>query len=494
MKKLSILTILALFVVAPVLSQSPNDYSDSIPEDASVDGVDAIQKQASIDRKGLLNQLFSFTTGDQVDPGEDVVFRQSLTLDPNSDICGKWEDWGLIGEPIYIMTEFHGPDGKISEDYEAYWCETYDSVISRGFTAPSSDGVYDYRYEWNLDDSDVDQIDGVGGQKVFSSESLTVGDGESSDDGGDGSEPEPVNPEMALSQTPGFTVDEEENTVTGTLGIKNVGEGDMSSEDIVEMQVRPYGEGPLSFVSSTVDTCDIDYPNNVHKEYSIDAGDSESVSLTNQGFLSDGESYTVYFLTRSGCGGEKVEPIYNSYNAGTFTLEEEQVEDPEPEPEPESQNVVELSKPQLTAGDNNVTVQISFKNEGGDMPDRDIVEMQVRPKGTGPISAAFSENQMVCDSQYPNNVHKTYDLESGEKASTTLSVDGLEDGTEYDVFLLTREDCFPNNEKVDPYFNSVRAGTFETSDDTVDPATGIGLLPIVLVGAGLAIGGALIFG
>jgi len=84
--------------------------------------------------------------------------------------------------------------------------------------------------------------------------------------------------------------------------------------------------------------------------------------------------------------------------------------------------------------------------------------MQVRPKGESPLSSAFSSVQQVCDADYPNNVHREFNLDSGESASTVLSTSVSEPG-EYDVFVLTRSQCAPGNERVEPYPNSVKAGT-----------------------------------
>jgi len=77
--------------------------------------------------------------------------------------------------------------------------------------------------------------------------------------------------------------------------------------------------------------------------------------------------------------------------------------------------------------------------------------------------------QRVCDEQNPMAVHKTFQLDAGEVSTTTLQVDNIDESGSYDVFLLTRDACFPDNEKVDPYFNSIRAGTidFESGEGVV---------------------------
>lgn len=472
--KTILITFATILFMGMVTAQTPSDYEDKIPSDASnVDRPQVNVENSQFRNTGLFSFL-SFVDGDQASPGEEKIFRQTLTLDPDSEVCQTWSDWGLEGEPIYIMTQLQGPDGVINSDYEAYWCDKYDSVISRSFTAPSTDGVYDYNYRWDYDDSDISNI--VSGTQDFQSESLTVGDGESS--GGDGSEPEPE-PEvqMELTQSPSFTVDDTDDTVTGTLEISNVGGADMSETNIVEMQVRPAGTAPLSFVS-TQDSCDSDYPMNVYKEYRIDAGDSKKIDLTSGVGLEDGKDYQVFFLTRSDCypDNEKVEPIYNSYNAGSFSFEEgtDNIDDGggDSDSGPEPQNVVEISKPKLSYSKETgvIQTQVFFKNEGGDMQDSNIVEMQVRPKGSNPLSfgdLSFGNSQDTCDIDHPENVHKTYTLDSGESDSTTLSTDAVSEPGTYEVYLLTRKDCYPNNKKVDPYYNSKIAGTVtieETSD------------------------------
>lgn len=293
--------------------------------------------------------------------------------------------------------------------------------------------------------------------------------------------------DLSLYQTPSFTVDEEENTVTGTLGIQNKG-GDMPDSDIVEMQVRPYGETPLSFTEDVADTCDEDFPNNVHKEYRLDSGDSREISLTTQGDLQDGEAYTVYFLTREGCSpnNEHVEPIDNSYNAGTVTLD-----DVSP-PETEDPDVVQVSKPTLTAANGTVSTKVHFKNKGGAMQESNIVEMQVRPSGTGPL--AFSSTTGVCDPEYPENVHKEFKLGAGESASTTLTTSEIEPDTEYTVYLLTRTGCAPSD-RAQPYENSVRAGTFESgSVNPPKPGLPLQLIAALLVAASLVVGGVYLYG
>jgi len=357
-------------------------------------------------------------------------------------------------QPLNLNSDF-----TLSEGQDPNWNVEYPVPDEEGYY-----GAVAYMY-----DTDTERIVSETPEYQF-----TVG---SPDDSNTEPEPEPE-ANLELTSTPSFNVNDESNSVIGSLEITNNGDGDMSGSDIVEMQVRPYGSNPLSFTSSQR-TCDSSYPNNVHKEYSLDSGDSREISLNAGTNMGDGESYTVYFLTRSDCGGEKVEPIYNSYNAGTFTFDEEQVSDPGPS----EQDVIQVSKPKLSYDSKTGTIstQISFKNQGASMDSSDIVEMQVRPEGTLPL--VFSDSQMVCDSSRPENVHKEYSLDSGETDSTVLSTDAVSEPGSYTVYLLTREDC--GGDKVDPYYNSVQAGTvtIQEDDGSVDPSQGVQWQVLLMAGA-----------
>lgn len=294
---------------------------------------------------------------------------------------------------------------------------------------------------------------------------------------------ETLEPQLTTYQTPSYTVNDD-GSVTGTVGIRNKGDGDMDQSDIVEMQVRPAGSGPLSFVSSNSQVCDSDYPENVHKRYRLDAGDSRNIRLDTGQVLEDGQSYTVYFMTRNDCypDNEKVPPIYNSYEAGTFTFD---TSDQSNDKDTTEENVVEYGKPELKYEGGKITSTVYFKNEGGDMTDRDIVEMQVRPKGTAPLNF-ISSTEQVCDSSHPENIHKEYELGAGEQAKISLSTSAVEKGEEYTVYLMTREGC--GGDKADPYYNSKIAGNVDTGEEEVTLPDGLPVLPIavglIVVGVG----------
>ncbi len=107
--------------------------------------------------------------------------------------------------------------------------------------------------------------------------------------------------------------------IVGKVFFKNVG-GQMTESYLVEMQPRPHGELPLSWISEPK-VCDASHPENVHKDFVIDPGDQRIITLETPN-LEDG-AYDVYFLTRDKCwylGNKRVEPYYYSFMAGTFTI------------------------------------------------------------------------------------------------------------------------------------------------------------------------------
>lgn len=143
--------------------------------------------------------------------------------------------------------------------------------------------------------------------------------------------------------------------------------------------------------------------------------------------------------------------------------------------------------------DGSVTGRITLTNTGdGDMQGTNIVEMQVRPEDKGPLSfLSFVSTQQTCDSSYPNNVHKEFSLESGETATVTLTADQLQEGKSYDVFFLTRSGCYPDNARVEPIPNSIKAGTFNLEDGQTGSG-GVGtktLIGAVVALIGLSLGG-----
>jgi hypothetical protein len=337
---------------------------------------------------------------------------------------------------------------------------------------------------------------------------------DSTDDGSDDSTDTTQEPDLVMTSTPSVLLPDSGTNLEGSLTIKNQG-GDMSENYIVEMQVRPEGEGPLSFVSSTTDTCDPDYPGNVHKEFRLDSGDEREITLSTGDIFEIGQSYEIYFLTRDQCApnNERVEPIPYSYKwgGGAITFESDSTDDStddgsddETDGALDSPQIVEVGQPELSyeSSTGTVTTSFTFENEGGaDMRSENIVEMQIRPKGEGVLS--FSDTTNTCSSQYPENVHKSFQLDAGEKASTSLSSTlSLEPG-DYDVYLVTRTECYPNDE-AEPYgygdeelvgtltvSESPENGTGETPGFVEPPSQSI---PFTAIGLGLLFTGLLAAG
>lgn len=203
-------------------------------------------------------------------------------------------------------------------------------------------------------------------------------------------------------------------------------------------------------------------------------------------------------MTREACypNNEKVQPIENSYNAGSFTFKDPQQDDgSEGEERSETADINQVGRPSLSFDNGTVSATITFENTGGDMTQEDIVEMQVRPQGMNPLSSAFGDTVEVCDENYPGNVHRTFQLDKGEQATTTLSTDAVEKGGKYTVYMLTRDGCYPDNERVEPIANSIQAGTVDYTQEG-----GVGLpssqsLLVVIFGlvAAIFVGGAVIW-
>jgi len=69
------------------------------------------------------------------------------------------------------------------------------------------------------------------------------------------------------------TAEFQDGEVVGKVYLENTGSGDMTSSRIVEMQVQPPEQGPLSLVDQRSRTCDSSRPENVHKNFQIDRDD-----------------------------------------------------------------------------------------------------------------------------------------------------------------------------------------------------------------------------
>lgn len=104
---------------------------------------------------------------------------------------------------------------------------------------------------------------------------------------------------------------------TVSVTLRNTGT-DMDRAWIMELQPRPMGVGPLSI--SQQNTCDQLHPENVHREFYISAGDSETITLSTK--VNPGD-YDLYLLPRDRCWawfqGNSIVPIYKSpYSSETW--------------------------------------------------------------------------------------------------------------------------------------------------------------------------------
>lgn len=299
-------------------------------------------------------------------------------------------------------------------------------------------------------------------------------------------------PEPDVREVDGdIPVEVENGEITARPEFTNVGDGDMEDSDIVEMQVRPEGTGLLNFLSwsSPQRTCDSDHPENVHKEFQLDAGDTEEIPLsTSTDNVAKGAWYDVWIVTREDCGGDRADPYGGGVIADSVYVEED------------------LQEPTIRLGSEDIEVQateeevrteFSLENVGDkDMQDTDIVEMQVRPRGEGMLNTVTSTSpQRTCDTSHPENVHREYQIGGGEETDISLSTsrDNLEKGKTYDVWIITREEC--DGGPAQPYGTGTIADTVKLSSSS---ETGGGdndgdELPTILIAAGviLVIGGVL---
>jgi len=449
--KIVAFTVIFLLGITAVSAQAPNP--EQIQDSPNIE-------QGELEKRGFLSvfdQFLSLTAGQEtVEPGDDLEFEASATLT---------EDVDNVNNLIKIIEIYRCDDSNCDDPNPFVEADrTFVDILGGG--GAISGGTWDWTVTYTVpnQESEYEAVSYIYNQETqerISDDSetrFTVSESEPEPE----PEPEPE-ADISMYQTPSFSKNDESNTVTGTIGLQNTGGADMSDSNIVEMQVRPKGSRPLSFVSSQR-VCDDQYPENVHKEYSLDAGDSREISLESSTGLEDGKSYTVYFLTRKACypDNEKVQPIENSYNAGSFTFKDSQQDDGSDEEErSETADINQVGKPSLSFDNGTVTATITFENTGGDMTQEDIVEMQVRPQGMNPLSTAFGDTVEVCDENYPGNVHRTFQLDKGEQATTTLSTDAVEKGEKYTVYMLTRDGCYPDNERVEPIPNSIQAGTVD---------------------------------
>lgn len=105
-------------------------------------------------------------------------------------------------------------------------------------------------------------------------------------------------------------------SLIATIDVRNEGTG--SATGIIEMQVRPKGLLPLAVTG--VNTCNPDFPENVHANINIDAGSTERITFRSQLPSTDGE-WDLYFMARQACGGTGIEGnMFNSIKTETLTV------------------------------------------------------------------------------------------------------------------------------------------------------------------------------
>lgn len=122
----------------------------------------------------------------------------------------------------------------------------------------------------------------------------------------------------------------------------------------------------------------------------------------------------------------------------------------------------------VSAKDGVITTSITIKNDGDSMPISWLMEVQHQ---TGQPMAIVSE-QKVCDTSHPENVHRTFKLDSGEQVTMIFTSPKLDDGT-YKVWGLSRDKCWitepQGNNKVDPFKNAILFDTIKIGEDDVIP-------------------------
>jgi hypothetical protein len=164
---------------------------------------------------------------------------------------------------------------------------------------------------------------------------------------------------------------------------------------------------------------------------------------------------------------------------------------------PTTPQIVEYRPPTAEFKDGEVVGKVYLENTGSaDMQSPHIVEMQVQPPGSNPLSFVDPTSR-TCDSSKPENVHKNYQIDSGDRVQVTLRTDAPDQTQEHGVWFLTRNECYgeSGNTQVEPYTQSQRlsyniGGTTDSGGQKPPTETGSPLLPaaaLTLVGAGVVL-------
>lgn len=338
--KLPVLLVTCLFAVGMVSAQSISDNERLAAEQATPDNeaftLSEPETSNFFDRLlSSLGNTLSLVTGQATyQPGDTVTF--TAEHGPNEDGVGKSLDEVRFVVGVYKCT----PDNDCSDPNE------FVSSATQGFTVLSGSLDSAARYTMDVEYSipsdaqlgDYDAVSylwwagpdgefGTGDEQVVSDTSTTKFSVESTSDGTDDTtddtdDTDTGSADIEVVSEP--SISEIDNGFRGSVTLENTGSAAMEQSNVVEMQVRPQGAKPLSFVSEQR-TCDDSHPENVHKSYQLDAGDQRQINLVSTENLVEDQRYTIYFLTRDSCWtaddpAERVEPYPNSYRAGTFCL------------------------------------------------------------------------------------------------------------------------------------------------------------------------------
>jgi len=173
----------------------------------------------------------------------------------------------------------------------------------------------------------------------------------------------------------------------------------------------------------------------------------------------------------------------------TVTVEESSSTSPD---DTKSAEVIAYRQPSVSVENGRVHGTVYLENSGGaDMTEDNLVEMQAQRPGTGLMS--FVSSQQLCDPAHPENVHKVFRLNAGEKASIELSTSAVEPGNRYEVHFVTGTACADNGgTRTFPYGNGLSAGTVcvgdcgtTGSDDATFPWFILSGIGIILIGVGV---------
>ena len=129
--------------------------------------------------------------------------------------------------------------------------------------------------------------------------------------------PDPVDDFIRLVNQ-GVSISTVEDCIITKIKIKNEGSS-MKGTNIIEMQPRPKGAQSLAIVGNQR-TCDITHPENVHRSFSLNNGESTIISLEACN-LNPGE-YDIFLMSRDQCwtigqGNIKTDPFPFANLAGT---------------------------------------------------------------------------------------------------------------------------------------------------------------------------------